>query len=210
MSRCIDLTGKRFNKLVVLRRFENAKGGIARWECKCDCGKTTIVRSSNLASGAVKSCGCLIHEKHNTHHLSKHPICRIWYSVRKRCYSRTAKEYVWYGKRGITMCDEWRNDFLSFYKWSLEHGYKDGLSIDRIDNNKGYSPDNCRWTTPKEQANNRRSCIVFTHNGETMNLMQWCKKLNLPYKIVHSRLYKSKWNFERAITEPIISTTKNG
>jgi hypothetical protein len=130
--------------------------------------------------------------------------------MRQRCYSINDQAYKDYGGRGITICDEWKNNFESFYNWSLANGYTDGLTIDRINNNDGYSPQNCRWATPKEQANNRRSCRYFTFDGKTMNLMQWCNLLNLPYKIVHSRIYKSKWTFERAISQPIKSNKSNG
>lgn len=210
MSLCEDLTGRRFNMLVVQRRVANSKRGQSRWECLCDCGNSTIVTASNLKTGAVKSCGCLKHKKHDTHHLSHTPLCKVWYKMRQRCYSINDQAYKDYGGRGITICDEWKNNFESFYNWSLANGYTDGLTIDRINNNDGYSPQNCRWSTPKEQANNRRSCRYFTFDGKTMNLMQWCNLLNLPYKIVHSRIYKSKWTFERAISQPIKSNRSNG
>lgn len=203
MSICENLSGKRFNKLVVLRRAENNKNGSARWICKCDCGNITTVSAGNLKGNSVKSCGCLRHEAHNTHHLSNTKICKIWYGMRKRCYSEKEPAYKDYGGRGITICDEWLNDVVPFYKWAINNGYKDGLMIERIDNDKGYSPDNCKWATPKDQANNRRSCVNFTYNGETKNLTQWCNYFGLPYKTIHARIYKRHWTFERAITEPI-------
>ena len=111
MSLCEDLTGKRFNKLVVLHRVENGKGDKSRWKCVCDCGNETIVSSSNLKAGAVKSCGCLKHAKHNTHHLSNTRLYRIWNAMKNRCYLKTHQAYSYYGARGITVCDEWKDNF---------------------------------------------------------------------------------------------------
>lgn len=203
MSRFIDLSGERFNRLIVLCRVENSKNGQTRWKCKCDCGNETIVSSSNLKNNSVKSCGCLRYEPHNTHHLSNTKLYNIWYKMKQRCYCIEDEAYKYYGGRGIGICKEWVNDFVCFYNWAYTNGYKKGLTIERINNEKGYSPTNCKWATAKEQANNRRSCRVYTYNGKTLNLMQWCKELDLPYKTIHSRLYKSGWSFKKAITTPI-------
>ena len=208
MSKFIDLTGKRFNKLTVLKRVPT-DNGVTRWECACDCGNTTIVRGSNLKNGSVKSCGCLLHKKHDTSHLSHTRLGGIYYGMKRRCTDPKDTAYNRYGGRGITVCNEWLISD-NFFNWALENGYKDGLTIDRIDNNKGYSPENCRWVTPKEQANNRRSCVLITYNGKTQNLMQWCKELDLDYKLIHNRLYKLKWSFEKAVSEPVDEGKHNG
>lgn len=210
MSLCKDLRGNRYNMLVVLNRVENSRNGQSRWECICDCGEKTIVSASNLKLGAVKSCGCLIHQPHNTHHLSNTRLYNIWFKMKQRCYDKRNNAYRDYGGRGITICDEWKDDFECFYSWSMENGYDENLSIDRIDNDKGYSPQNCRWANPKEQANNRRNCVVITFKGKTMNLSQWCKELNLPYKTIHSRIYKKGWSYEKALSIPIKSANKYG
>lgn len=208
MSKLIDLTGRRFNKLTVLRRVP-ADNGVTRWECVCDCGNITTVRGSNLKNGSVKSCGCLLHEKHNTSHMSHTRLANVYYKMKYRCTDPKNRAFKDYGARGITICEEWINPD-NFYEWALNNGYKVGLTIDRIDNNKGYCPDNCRWTTAKEQANNRRSCVLFTYNGKTQNLSQWCNELGLNYKLIHNRLFKLKWSFEKAVSEPVNEEKRNG
>lgn len=208
MSLCEDLTGKRFNKLVVLYRDENSKGGKSRWRCICDCGTETIVSGTNLKTGAVKSCGCLRHMKHDTHHLSNTRLYRIWNEMKNRCYLKNHHAYSYYGARGITVCDEWKDNFEAFYTWAISNGYSKNLTIDRIDNNGSYSPTNCRWATRKEQVNNRRSCVLITYNGETKNLMQWCELLNLPYKLIHQRMRLKNISFQEAISIPIKSKKK--
>lgn len=205
MSLCDDLTGRRFNNLVVLSRAENGNHGNARWNCVCDCGNVIIVAGSNLKTGAVKSCGCLKHKKRDTHHLSNTRLYRIWNAMKCRCYRETHWAYPYYGGKGITVCDEWKNDFCKFYDWAINNGYSEELTIDRIDNNSGYSPDNCKWSTRQEQSDNRRFCIQITYNGETKNLMQWCKILDLPYKLINQRMKLKNLSFEEAISIPIKS-----
>ena len=203
MAKFIDITGNRYGSLTVLEKYDTTPSGVARWLCKCDCGNTAIVRGGNLKSGAVKSCGCLRHKAVNkTHGASKTRLYTIWYKMRNRCNNPKDLVYNRYGGRGITVCEEWNNSFESFREWAVSQGYKEELTIERVDNNKGYSPENCVWATAKTQANNRRSCVTFSHNGKTQNLMQWCKELDLDYKLVHNRIHKLGWNFERAITTP--------
>lgn len=107
--------------------------------------------------------------------------------MKKRCYNKNASNYKNYGGRGITMCDEWRNDFITFYNWSMENGYQDNLSIDRIDNDKGYSPSNCRWTDRTTQNNNTRHNVYLTYNGKTQTMKQWSDELNTPISTICCR-----------------------
>ena len=203
MSRFIDLTGQKFNKLKVEKRLENAIGGVPIWLCKCDCGNYTKVRGSNLKNGSVKSCGCLKKISHNKIHGMKNTrIYSIWSAMKRRCYNKNVASYNAYGGRGISVCDEWKDSFVNFYEWAINNGYSDELSIDRINNDGNYSPENCRWVTFEQQCNNRRNNILFEYNGEKHNLMQWCKILNLDYKFIHNRIYRMKWDFEKAITTP--------
>ena len=125
-------------------------------------------------------------------------LANIYHSMKLRCYKEDSVNYALYGARGITICDEWLTNPEAFYAWAVEHGYADNLTIDRIDNNKGYSPENCRWITVKEQANNRRSNISITYKERTQTLKQWCEELGLPYVPTYKRIVLRHWDVERA------------
>ena len=207
-----DLTNKRVSRLLVIRRYpENNKFGQVQWECLCDCGNITIVGTSQLRPNRTTSCGCFQKEAARnaslTHGMSSSAEYRTWNKIRERCYNERDKRYSDYGGRGITMCEEWRNSFEAFYRDmgprpTPEH------TIDRRENDKGYSKENCRWATWNEQQNNKRNNLHYEHKGEVKTLGTWCRELNLNYKLTYKRIYKYGWTFEEAIT-PIESMEVN-
>ena len=202
MGKFIDLTGQRFGRLEVLAPaddYVSPKGYIAkRWLCMCDCGNKTIVTAEKLKSGHTKSCGCYHNEiakskeiKHRKYNIenseTKKRLYRIRSSMKTRCYNKNYENYKNYGGRGITICDEWKDNFQAFYDWAIKNGYKKGLTIDRIDNNKGYSPENCRWATHKEQTLNRRCTQFLLFNGENRTLVEWAKETGINYQTLNYR-----------------------
>ena len=176
MPKKIDLTGQTINRLVVIREAGRDKGGRVLWLCRClgkngdDCGKEVVVSGNDLRDGHTKSCGCLKRElcserimpRHTTHGCSQKPWYKVYYSMMERCgHSKGASEYRLrlYRDRGIAVCELWQKSPQAFGDWLLAHGWHRGLQIDRIDNNQGYCPENCRVVTPKENANNRRNTL---------------------------------------------------
>lgn len=126
-------------------------------------------------------------------------LYRIYNHMKSRCYNPNSTQYKWYGERGITICDEWLRSYDLFEKWAFTHGYRDDLTIDRIDVNKGYSPDNCRWVSKKEQSNNKRNNIVIMYKDKAKTLKQWCEELGRSYKTVWHRIHDLHWSVERAL-----------
>lgn len=138
-----------------------------------------------------------------TLHDDSNRLYRIWRNMRRRCYKSSAKNYNYYGGRGIKVCDEWVDNFDAFHDWSTDNGYNNDLTLDRIDVNANYSPSNCRWVTWKVQNNNARFNHLITYNGVTKTLTEWCETFNLNRDAIYSRLNKYGWSVERALTTPI-------
>lgn len=205
MTEALNLIGQRFGRLTVIDKAEKYKDGHTMWLCRCDCGNEKAVLEKTLKNGKTKSCGCLRTEmlinRLTIHGLRHTRIHNIWRGIKQRCYNSKRKSFVFYGGRGITMCDEWNNDFMSFYNWSMSNGYSDNLTIDRIDVNGNYEPNNCRWATKKEQMNNMRTNRLLTYNGETHTIAEWSDILNVGGKTLYSRLQKG-WSVEKTLTTP--------
>lgn len=212
MPKFKDLTGQRFGRLVVLG-YAGSKGRHSAFLCKCDCGNGKIINGDSLRRGVSKSCGCLHREQVSklmlTHGLTKHyrRICSALRNMISRCDNPKNKFYKDYGGRGITVCNEWRESVKSFVSWSLANGYEENLTIDRIDNDEDYSPENCRWITPKEQNRNMRSNIVLSIDGETKILKDWAETWGLNYQTV-GRRYRHGDRGEM-LSRPVRGMSKN-
>lgn len=200
-----DLTGKKFGRLTVVSRAKNIGCHVA-WNCVCECGNHTVVRTYQLKHGLSKSCGCLsidiTKERCTIHGETKTRLYSIWRSIKKRCYDPKNPSYKYYGLKGIEMCDEWRNDYMSFRNWALSSGYKDGLTIDRKNNSLGYFPNNCKWSTYLEQENHRSNNHKVTYNGVGLNVSQWCAITGVPKStfLGHIKKYGDERAVEMALT----------
>lgn len=206
MGELIDLTGKRFGRWAVIEHAGKTVHGENTWLCKCDCGTIKTVSGIDLRKGTSKSCGCLARElsaqRKRTHGMTQTRLFEIWHGMKARCLRETAPNYGNYGARGILVCKEWANDFVCFYEWSMANGYADGLTLDRIDNEKGYFPENCRWADAKTQCNNKRNNHRLTANGETKTVTEWAEKIGTHPETITARL-KRGWTVEQAINTPI-------
>lgn len=197
------LAGQVFGKLTVLERKWCEKSQRNLWYCSCQCGNYISVLTSSLLSGRTKSCGCQRKEttamRSKAHGLSNSRTYRIWNAMKERCSCPSNGQFKDYGGRGITVCDEWMNSFQAFVDWAYANGYADNLTIDRIDNNGNYCPDNCRWITSKEQNLNKRTNRMITYNDKTQTLKQWSEETGIGMSTLHFRL-NNGWSVELALT----------
>ena len=198
-----DLSGQKFGKLTAIKVVDKTTRFESVWLCKCDCGNLTKVPCTRLKSGKTKSCGSYnverLKNRSNCHGKTKTRVYTIWGKMKSRCTQKNSPAYKRYGGRGITVCDEWSKNFMNFYNWSMANGYQDNLTIDRIDNDKGYYPDNCRWVTMKEQQNNRSTNHFIEHNGEKLTIAQWAEKLNVYPSTIYDRIRKYENDYEKIL-----------
>ena len=183
MGKRIDITGQKFGRLTVIEYSHTDKHGQSYWKCKCDCGNIKVIRGTFFKRGVTQSCGCLRKEisteVHTTHGMRGHPLYDTWVSMIQRCYNPKRKCYKNYGGRGIKICDGWKNDPHAFCNWAEENGWEKGLTLDRIDNDGNYEPENCRWIINKEQQSNKRNNVFLTVNGKTQTTAQWADELGI-------------------------------
>ena len=203
-----SIIGEKYGKLTVIKlhHIKKTYRKFYYYLCKCECGNETIVLKSSLLNNLTRSCGCYNTEvrkeqckKRAKHHLTNTRLHSIWEKMNGRCYCKTSPDYNSYGGRGIKICNEWKKDFKTFYNWAINNGYKDNLTIDRIDVNGNYEPSNCRWATQKQQQRNRRNNVLITHLGITHCLSEWAEIYKIPYKLLYQRLNRDKMPFEKAI-----------
>lgn len=191
-----DLSGMRFGRLTVIGEHHRNEKGRYMWLCQCECGNTTIVNGGDLRKGCTKSCGCLkkslVPKPIRTHGKSKTPLYKIWIAMRQRCENPKEKNYHRYGGRGITVCPEWGR-YEVFMEWALSHGYIEGQTdIDRRDNDKGYSPENCRFISHKENLRNTHRKLHDVIEGEDITLAEAAERHGLPYRLVYQRYKRGK------------------
>lgn len=222
-STLIDMIGKKFGRLTVIKRVDDSVSKTGRrnacYLCRCDCGNSKVVQGRHLRDGSTVSCGCYARENKSEiakkyiapkrcdwHSLINTRIYRIWGNMVNRCTNKNNPVYDRYGGRGICVCDEWRA-FTTFYDWTTHNGYNEELTIDRIDNNDGYNPENCRWVGLVEQENNKRNNVIVTYKDNDYTLSELGRKYNIPYKVLHNRI-RLGWSVERAVEQPIRKMSK--
>lgn len=197
MNRKIDLTGRRFGRLVVTGENHRTDKYAYYWDCICDCGTSKVISGDDLRRGKVKSCGCLKHDNpppiHIKHGNSRSKLYNIWVAMKQRCTNPNDRNYERYGGRGISVCKEWLDDFQAFYDWAMDNGYVEGkLDIDRKDNDKGYSPDNCRFISHKENLCNTHRKLHDVINGEDITLVAAAERYGFTYKCLYNRYKRGK------------------
>lgn len=199
MAKFVDLSGKHFGKLTVLHRVDNHNKHIC-YLCRCDCGKERIVQGNHLIEGSSTSCGSCYNARNTRLYRS------VWIGIKQRCYNPKCKDFQNYGGRGITVCDEWLNDFQAFHDWAYANGYdetapKGQCTLDRIDVNGNYEPSNCRWISICEQNANRTNNHSVTYCGETHTIAEWARITGISENALYNRINRN-WELTRAFTQP--------
>lgn len=216
----VDITGQRFGRLTVIEYVETVKKA-SWWRCKCDCGNEKNITLNHLRTGQTRSCGCLAAEyrrnkpeairkmviAHTTHGGTHDRLFRIWVSMRSRCRDKNHPAYKWYGGKGVTVCDEWQ-DYATFKQWAYANGYDDkakthACSIDRIDPNGNYCPENCRWAGTRTQAENKTNTKLYEYNGEKRTLSDWARRSGMRVDTLRWRIVKQHWSLEKALSTPV-------
>lgn len=183
--------GERYGRLTIEEYTGTNKWHSRLYRCRCDCGNESIVVGTDLKRGKTKSCGCYQRDRsrecNTIHGLEKHPLYKVWATMKDRCENPKNPKYRLYGKRGVKVCDAW-HDFKTFYDWAMENGYERGLTLDRIDVNGDYEPNNCRWATIKEQNNNKRDTIYLLAYGQMRTISEWSEITGIAYMTIYHRI----------------------
>ena len=208
-----DIAGQKFNRLTAIKYVGRTSSNHALWLFRCDCGTEKVIEESSVTkkNSTTKSCGCLNNEVRKSgnngrkHGMAGTRINRIWKAMRNRCNNPSDKYYHCYGGKGIKVCSEWDNKdgFAPFYEWAMANGYAENLTIDRIDSDKGYSPDNCRWATYTEQARNKKNFPKIEYNGESHTIREWADIIGISKSTLIQRLNRQHWSVEDALTRPL-------
>lgn len=205
-SRAYELSGQRFGHLIAIEKKGVNRHRCVLWLCQCDCGQKKIAASHGLVMGDTTSCGCVASAKKRaanvSHGRSNTPIYGAWLGMKNRCTIPNDRDFPNYGGRGIGVCERWRHSFENFLADMGERPA--GKTLDRIDNNKGYEPNNCRWATRVEQNNNRRSCCLLKHDGRTLTISQWAREIGIPHNTLRSRV-RAGWSADKALTTIVLS-----
>ena len=205
-----DLVGKRYTKLVVTEYAGYTVGNTGNvyhlWKCKCDCGNEIVAKGVMLNQKHKMSCGCISHRPKNPwhkHYLTDKPLYNVWKSMKGRCYTKGNSAYKWYGEKGITVCDEWKNDYMAFHNWAVSQGYTEenrrNCTVDRIDPNGNYCPENCRLATYIEQANNKTDTKRYLLYGEMLTRREAAEKYGVDYKLIKGRMNHYGMSLQKAI-----------
>jgi hypothetical protein len=189
-----QIKGNKYGRLRAISRIGSNNFNKAIWLFECDCGKKIDLVASSVISGNTNSCGCLHKDNHRTHGKYNMRIYNIWHVMNYRCNNPKNKDYY---EKGVKVCEKWLK-FEGFYE-DMGFSYKENLTLDRIDNSKGYCKENCRWASTKEQSNNKTTNKILQFRGEKRTLSQWAEKFGLKYNTVYFRMYNG-WSIEKALT----------
>ena len=201
-----ELIGQRFGKLTVKSLLPDTSHKERHWLCECDCGNEYVATSYGLVHGVTTQCReCSIKQisvSNTKHGCGPKRLHEIYTNMKTRCHNRNYELYHRYGGRGICVCDEWDKSYEAFRSWAFSSGYSDELSLDRIDNNGNYCPENCKWSSVMEQANNRHTNRLITYNGETDTLANWARRKGMKYSVLQHRL-DAGGDVDRAFDQPV-------
>ena len=200
-KRFVDISGNRYGRLTITDFAGRCSSGRLYWNCRCDCGNETVVRSTHLVAGLIQSCGCIRIQAITKHGYSSAPEYGIWKHMIYRCTLSHTRDFANYGRRGVTVCERW----LAYENFIADMGVRPSPNhtLERIDNDGPYSPGNCRWATTKEQNRNRRNSVFIAFQGEELCLAEWAERVGISPQALRARIFKYNWSIERALTTPV-------